>query len=76
MVEPKAGSKIINDEFLTQKTVGILLHEIFSLNEEENEEKNGNVCQKKWFINFAIVYGKRLTINNLRLLEIVDFGEM
>ena len=37
--EPGAGSKIIDNEFLTSKTVGTLLNEIFSLNKEENEEK-------------------------------------
>ena len=39
MFEPEADSKIINNEFLTQKTVATLLDEIFSLNKEESEEK-------------------------------------
>ena len=39
LFEPEAGSKIINDEFLTEKTVGTLLNKTFSLNKEQNEEK-------------------------------------
>ena len=42
LFELEAGSKIINDEFLTQKkkTVGTLLNKTFSLNKEQNEEKS------------------------------------
>ena len=72
MFEPEADSKIINNEFLTQKTVATLLDKIFSLNKEENEI----ICKRQWFINFAIVYGKLLAINNLYLSNIVDFGQM
>ena len=39
LFEPEAGSEIINDEFLTQKTVGTLLNKTFLLNKEQNEEK-------------------------------------
>ena len=39
LFEPEAGSKIINYEFLTEKTVGTLLNKTFSLNKEQNEEK-------------------------------------
>ena len=39
LFEPEASSKIINVEFLTQKSVGTLLNKIFSLDKEENEEK-------------------------------------
>ena len=41
LFELEVGSKIINDEFLTQKkTVGTLLNKTFSLNKEQNEEKD------------------------------------
>ena len=39
LFEPSADSKIINDEFLTKQTVATLLNEIFSRNNERNEEK-------------------------------------
>ena len=68
MFESEASSKIINDELLIQKTVGILLNEIFSLNTEENEEK---------MEAFSKEYdGKHLTMNNLCLSKIVNFGQM
>ena len=36
---PVRDSKIIDDEFLTKKTVTTLLNEIFSTNKETNEEE-------------------------------------
>ena len=46
LFEQSAGSKIIDDEFLTKQTVATLLNEIFSANKEANEEKNEDICQK------------------------------
>ena len=39
LFDPARNSKIINDEFLTKKTVTTLLNEIFSTNKESNGEK-------------------------------------
>ena len=39
LFDPVRDSKIIDDEFLTQKTVTTLLNEIFSTNKETNEEE-------------------------------------
>ena len=39
LFDPVRDSKIIDDEFLTQKTVTTLLNEIFSTNKEKNEEE-------------------------------------
>ena len=68
MFESEAGSKIINDEILIQKTVGILLNEIFSLNKEENEEKMEAFSKEN--------DGKHLTMINLCLFKIVNFGQI
>ena len=46
LFEQSAGSKIIDDEFLTKQTVATLLNEMFSANKEANEEKNEDICQK------------------------------
>ena len=45
LLEPEAGSKIINNEILTQKQVGTLLNKIFSQNKEENEEKQSSIIK-------------------------------
>ena len=68
MFESEVGSKIINDELLIQKTVGILLNEIFSLNKEENEEKMEAFSKEN--------DGKHLTMSNLCLFKIVNFGQI
>ena len=68
MFESEAGSKIINDELLIQKTVGILLNEIFSLNKEENEEKMEAFSKEN--------DGKHLTMSSLCLFKIVNFGQI
>ena len=68
MFESEAGSKIINDELLIQKTVGILLNEIFSLNKEENEEKMEAFSKEN--------DEKHLTMSNLCLFKIVNFGQI
>ena len=39
LFDPVSDSKIIDDEFLTKKTVATLLNEIFSTNKETNEKK-------------------------------------
>ena len=39
MFDPDSDSKILNDQFLTKKTVTTLLNEIFSTNKETNEEE-------------------------------------
>ena len=39
LFDPVSDSKIIDDEFLTKKTVATLLNEIFSTNKEMNEEE-------------------------------------
>ena len=39
LFDPVRDSKIIDDEFLTKKTVKTLLNEIFSTNKETNEEE-------------------------------------
>ena len=39
LVDPVSDNKIINDKFLTKKTVTTLLNEIFSTNKESNEEE-------------------------------------
>ena len=39
LFDPVRDSKIIDDEFLTQKTVTTLLNEIISTNKEKNEEE-------------------------------------
>ena len=39
LFDPVRDSKIIDDEFLTNKTVKTLLNEIFSTNKETNEEE-------------------------------------
>ena len=39
LFDPDSDSKILNDQFLTKKTVTTLLNEIFSTNKETNEEE-------------------------------------
>ena len=39
LVDPVSDSKILDDKFLTKKTVTTLLNEIFSTNKESNEEE-------------------------------------
>ena len=46
LFDPVRDSKIIDDEFLTKKTVKTLLNEIFSTNKETNEEEMNLFARK------------------------------
>ena len=74
LFDPENNSKVINDEFLTKKTVTTLLNKIF--------QQIKKLMKKKWkssletMIYKCNVRGSHLSIKNLRLSKILDFGQM
>ena len=71
LFDPPLQSKIINDTRLTKKTIETLLIEIFTLDQNENEESVGEFWNV-WFKTLIFISSSILGVTTCKLDEIQE----